>query len=610
MGESWRVSMQPGTMAATLILSAVQFNAAQCSSMTSMRTRAQGPPDSLKPGISTRTGRLGHLRGLGYGSAFGRNPWVGENRRIEGVSRGVRLRRAPDLASKEKVRSVRFLSEEWKKQMGMSDGVKLKPGMVVPPGRCDGPFDILIETVDFLNSADFAKRRIGDHGDIFRTNIGARPTIVIHGPEANEFVLQTEEDKFEWKKGWPPTFPELLGSDGLIFTDGEKHDILRRLLLPAFKGPALPYYFDKIQEITEKYLDRWNARNGGEIQFLSESKRLTFEVAASLMLGYDADKPGAEEEINSLSSKFGILADGLISPFAMTIGDFPGSPWRKVLDARDDLLQHIEDTIMERIGAAAAKGDEIQTEEMPSPEEDPFYATAAYGRDVLGMLIASRDDNGKAFSVDQLKGQVLPLMFGGHETTSVLLCTAIMAVSTYGEVYEQAKKEQDDIVASHNGNTEVTMEQLESMPYLDAVLSESMRLYPPASYSFRFVNEDTKFKGYDIPAGYWVWVSLVEGHLDPKAFKNPHKFDPSRFLEGRDERENNRFAFIPFGAGPRKCIGAALSLMEAKTVMASLLRRATWNSVPGQDLSYTPLPSGHPKDGFRVTNFRAKAAQT
>eukprot|EP00954_Amorphochlora_amoebiformis_P028780 1392211-Amorphochlora_amoeboformis.AAC.2 len=144
MGESWRVSMQPGTMAATLILSAVQFNAAQCSSMTSMRTRAQGPPDSLKPGISTRTGRLGHLRGLGYGSAFGRNPWVGENRRIEGVSRGVRLRRAPDLASKEKVRSVRFLSEvrryswlsswdfslEWKKQMGMSDGVKLKPGMV------------------------------------------------------------------------------------------------------------------------------------------------------------------------------------------------------------------------------------------------------------------------------------------------------------------------------------------------------------------------------------------------------------------------------------------------------------------------------------------------
>jgi len=104
--------------------------------------------------------------------------------------------------------------------------------------------------------------------------------------------------------------------------------------------------------------------------------------------------------------------------------------------------------------------------------------------------------------------------------------------------------------------------------------------------------------------GYWVWVSIVEGHLDPSVFKNPKKFDPERFLEGRDEREASRFAFIPFGAGPRKCIGAALSLMEAKTVMASLLRRCSWDPVPGQDLSYTPLPSGHPKDGFRVTNFK------
>eukprot|EP00472_Partenskyella_glossopodia_P005224 CAMPEP_0197514838 /NCGR_PEP_ID=MMETSP1318-20131121/152_1 /TAXON_ID=552666 /ORGANISM="Partenskyella glossopodia, Strain RCC365" /LENGTH=589 /DNA_ID=CAMNT_0043063041 /DNA_START=42 /DNA_END=1811 /DNA_ORIENTATION=+ len=521
----------------------------------------------------------------------------------------VKMKRAPDLKAKEEVKTVRFLSKEWQKQMGMSDPIKLKPGMEVPPGRCDGPLDILIETVDFLNNPNFAKNRIQSNGPIFRTNIGARPTIVIHGPEANEFVLQTEDSKFEWKRGWPPTFPELLGTEGLIFTDGEKHDILRRLLLPAFKGPALEIYFENIRDIADKYLERWNSVGGGEIQFLQESKRLTFEVAAALMMGYDSKKPGAEEEINDLSEKFGILADGLISPFAMTIGDFPGSPWRKVLDARDSLLKNIEETILFRLGQAenykAEPEKTVDEINQNNPEDDPFYATAAYGRDVLGILLGSRDDQGRAFTVDQLKSQILPLMFGGHETTSVLLCTAIMAVSEDGEIMRKAKEEQQRLVDSNAGSTEVTMDQLDSMPYMDAILSESMRLYPPASYSFRFITEDTTFKNYDLPAGYWVWVSIVEGHLDPKIFKNPEKFEPERFLEGRDEREANRFAFIPFGAGPRKCIGAALSLMEAKTVMASLLRRASWDGVAGQDLSYTPLPSGHPKDGYRVTNFRA-----
>ena len=144
------------------------------------------------------------------------------------------------------------------------------------------------------------------------------------------------------------------------------------------------------------------------------------------------------------------------------------------------------------------------------------------------------------------------------------------------------------------------LEQLQQMPYLDQVLSETERLHPPVAGGFRGVVKSFEYEGFTIPAGWRLQYNILETHLDPSIYPNPTHFDPDRFSPERAEHKKQPFSLIGFGGGPRICLGMAFAKMEMKLLMAHLLRGYQWDLLPNQDLDLAIVPTRRPKDNLQV----------
>ncbi|MEM9136700.1 MAG: cytochrome P450 [Cyanobacteria bacterium P01_F01_bin.42] len=426
----------------------------------------------------------------------------------------------------------------------------------VPPGSFGLP--IIGESLLFLLDPNFAKKRQARYGSIFKTSILGQKTVVMTGPEASRFLLSTHADHFSWREGWPGTFRELLG-ESLFLQEGEQHRRNRKLLRPAFHGTALCSYFDTMATLTQNYLDRWETM--GSLVWFEEMKQLTFEIASTLLIGNHSGQSTAQ-----LSQWFTELTKGL---FVLPIR-WPWTTYGKAIAARERLLEHIDAVIEERL---------------ESPTED-----------VLGMLMQSQDENGDRLSREEIKVQALLMLFAGHETTTSMLVSMMMAIAQNPEVWTKAHVEQDALQASGN----LDLEQLKQMPYLDQILKEVERLYPPVSGGFRGVLKPFEFEGYHVPAGWKALYRIDETHLDTRCFSNPSQFDPDRFSPERAEHKRLSYSLVGFGGGPRVCLGLAFAKMEMKIVASLLLRNYTWTLEADQDLSLDPIPTLHPRSGLKI----------
>ena len=426
----------------------------------------------------------------------------------------------------------------------------------LPPGSFGLP--LLGETLSFLFDPDFANKRYARYGSIFKTQILGRKTVVMMGAEANQFVLASHMDRFSWREGWPGTFRELLG-ESLFLQEGEQHRRNRKLLMPAFHGKALKGYFETMFAISQRYLDHWQRL--GTFTWFDEMKQLTFEIASTLLIG---SEPGAQTR--ELSRLFTDLTNGLF----MVPLRWKWTPYGKALAARDRLLEHLEAVIQAR---------------MENPTQD-----------ALGMLIQSRDENGDRLSLEEIKVQALLMLFAGHETTTSMLTSLVMALGQHPEVLSKARAEQDAIAEEGN----LSLSHLKQMPYLDRVLKEIERLYPPVGGGFRGVVKPFEFNGYHVPAGWQAIYRIDAAHQDPRSYTDPVRFDPDRFSPERAEEKRFEYSLVGFGGGPRICIGLAFAQMEMKLVASLLLRSYTWDLLPNQDLSMNPVPTLRPRSGLRV----------
>jgi cytochrome P450 len=429
----------------------------------------------------------------------------------------------------------------------------------LPPGGFGLPF--LGETLNFLFDPDFAQKRQARYGAIFKTRLLGRKTVVMMGPEANRFLLSTHMDHFSWREGWPGTFRELLG-ESLFLQEGEQHRRNRKLLMPAFHGKALEGYLATMVAITQRALHRW--ADLGTFLWFDEMKQLTFEIASVLLIG---SEPG--DDLQIFSKLFNDLTNGLF----MVPLRWSWTPYGKALAARDRLLTHLETVIQSR---------------MENPTQD-----------ALGMLIQSRDENGDRLSLEEIKVQALLMLFAGHETTTSLLTSLVMALVQHPTVLTQARTEQDALAAQGD----LSLEQLKQMPYLDQVLKEVERQYPPVGGGFRGVIKPFEFNGYHVPAGWMALYRIDAAHRDPRCYTDPEKFDPDRFSPDRAEHKRMDFSLVGFGGGARICIGMAFAQMEMKIVAALLLRQYHWELLPEQDLRMNPVPTLRPRSGLRVKLF-------
>jgi cytochrome P450 len=429
----------------------------------------------------------------------------------------------------------------------------------LPPGSFGLPF--IGETIDFLMDRDFGDKREEKYGPIYKTHILGRPTVAMVGPEANRFILQTHFDHFSWRDGWPANFQELLGKS-LFLQDGEEHKRNRRLLMPAFHGRALNDYFITMVDTIHGYLVKWSKMR--HLTLLPEMKQMTFEVASILLLG---SNPGGQTAL--LSRKFSELTAGL---FTLPI-KLPFTSYTKALKARDFLLNHVEEQIRER-------------------EQNPT-------QDALSLLIQTRDEEGNSLSREEIKVQALLMLFAGHETTTSMLTSLCMALAQHPAVLALAKAEQEKL----KEQGDLTIEQLKQMPYLEQILQEVERKYPPVAGGFRGVVKSFTYNGYYVPKGWQVLYGIEKTHRDQRVYTNPTEFDPDRFSPERAEHKKMEYSLVGFGGGPRFCLGYAFAQMEMKIFASLLLRNYRWELEPNQDLSLNAIPSLHPRSGLKILMF-------
>ncbi|HEY9661837.1 MAG TPA: cytochrome P450, partial [Allocoleopsis sp.] len=379
--------------------------------------------------------------------------------------------------------------------------------------------------------------------------------------DAVRFLLLNENHYFV--SSFPPTTRALLGPASLSLQQGSTHQQRRKLLAQAFQPRALASYIATMTDITHQYLDRWQQQ--GTLTWYPELRNYTLDIACQLIVGI---KSGSQTHFGEW---FETWVQGLFSlPLKL-----PGTKFSRALQSRELLLAEIERIVRER-----------------QQQEDA-------GQDSLGLLVKARDEEGNGLSVDELKDQVLTLLFAGHETLTSAIASFCLYMAQYPAVLERVRAEQEQF----KDRETLTLDDLKQMGYLEQVLKEVLRIMPPVGGGFREVLQTCEFNGYTLPKGWFVLYQIGLTHYDSNAYPNPNQFDPDRFDVNRADKAKP-FSFVPFGGGIRECLGKEFARLEMKIFAALLVRNYAWELVPDQNLDLEIIPTPRPKDGLKVNFHR------
>lgn len=425
-----------------------------------------------------------------------------------------------------------------------------------PPGNLGLPF--IGETVSFLRDPDFADKRHKRYGDIFKTRLFGSPTVYLSGAEAVRFVLLNEDRYFVNR--WPPSTSTLLGPASLAVQKGSEHQQRRKLLAQAFQPRELASYIPTMVAMTQHYCDRWEQQ--GSLTWYPELRNYTLDIACKLIVGI------TDGSRTSFGEWFESWVGGLFSvPLP-----FPWTNFGQALRSRQLLLHEIERIIKDR-------------------QSQPDM-----GQDALGLLIQAKDEEGNCLSIEELKDQILTLLFAGHETLTSAIATFCLKVAQYPTVLTKLRIEQ----AQFQPDQPLTLESLKQMEYLEQVLKEVLRILPPVGGGFREVIQPCEINGYTIPKGWSVLYEIGRTHQDSQIYPNPKEFDPERFAPTGGTDKVKPFSYVPFGGGIRECLGKEFARLEMKIFAALLLRNYEWTLLPDQNLDFVMVPTPRPTDGLKV----------
>ncbi len=441
----------------------------------------------------------------------------------------------------------------------MSATTEKTSSLPFPPGSLGLP--IVGETISFLSDRDFQKKRLSKYGKVFKTNIFGNPTVVMVGAEANQFLFKNE-NKYVVST-WPKSTRILLGQDSLSVRSGSFHTSRRKLLAQAFQPRALASYIPTMEKFTTSYLQKWEQMQ--TLTWYPELRDYTFDIASSLLIGTDG---GSQTPIAQL------FEDWCAGLFSLPI-PLPWTSFGKALRCREGLLQQIESIVRKR------------------QQEENF------GEDALSLLIQAKDEEGNSLSLNELKDQVLLLLFAGHETLTSAIASFCLLTAQNPEVLDRLRSEQKQLSLS----SPLTLEQLKQMTYLEQVLKEVLRVVPPVGGGFRKVIETFEFNGYQIPQDWSIQYQIAETHKDSNIYLDGDRFDPDRFAPDRAEDKQQSFGYVPFGGGLRECLGKEFARLEMRIFASMLVRDYEWELLPNQDLNMVVIPTPHPRDGLKI-NFR------
>jgi len=438
-----------------------------------------------------------------------------------------------------------------------------RTGRVLPPGPRPLPVvgNILAFRRDPLR---FLTQLYRTYGTVATFYAGRIPVFLLSRPETIHFVLVEHARNFT-NREFAFELLELLG-DGLLTLDGEAHRQQRRLVQPAFHKRRVEGYRDLMVRHTEAMLERW--QSGAEVNIQAEMQALTLRIVAEALFALppeESDQLGA-----AFNATVRILRQRRYSPLRMLNINLPIGLYGRYRQARQQLDRMVYDIIARHRASGVDNGD------------------------VISMLLRAQDTDGTTLSDRQIRDHTMTLLAAGHETTALALTWTFYLLSQHPEVRAKLLDELGRVL----GGRAPTVADLEQLPYLEMVVLEALRLYPPAWTQGRRAINDFEAEGYTFPAGSIIMMSQWVVHHAPEYFPDPERFRPERF----DPVTGNPHppAFFPFGGGPRTCIGMPFALLEARILLATIIQRFTPLLAPDQRVALMPMVTLHPKYGMRM----------
>ncbi len=440
---------------------------------------------------------------------------------------------------------------------------------MLPPGprRLPSIGNLLALRQDPLGFLQQLQRTYGNMATIY---IGKNPAVLLFRPEYVRYVLVEHPRDFSNRGVFQQNDDGGFANEGLLTIDGEKHRQQRHAVQPAFHKRRVDGYAAIIEQYTQELLKTWHP--GDMVDMSRTMQELTLRIVSKCLFSID------------LSSRLGPLSDA-----------FDGVIGSSTSIAEDLLNIHIDNPVTgygKRMAAARQLDMLIYTLIAQRRDDDRDY------QDVLSMLMSaeSGDEPGTKLTEKQIHDHILTFLAAGHETTAITLVWTFYLLSQYPQV---RIKLQDEIRTLLAGRAP-TLDDLARLPYLDWVLNESMRLYPPAWLQMRFVAKETELDGVRLPVGTRIILSQWVIHRLPAIWQDAEAFKPERW-DPASGQQIPPGAYFPFGGGPRTCIGMPLAQLEARLILTSILQDYTPQPAPGYSPGFQPSITLRPKRHLRVS---------
>lgn len=420
------------------------------------------------------------------------------------------------------------------------------------------------------NPMAFFTRISREYGGIARIPLGRDHVYLVSGPELLKELLVDNRSKYTRNVRYKLLRRGL--GEGLLTNTGEVWKRQRRLSQPALKPAAIDPQVEWMSEVIAGFLDEWEAHadSGEALDFEPEFSRLIQLVSGIFVVG-----PSFED----IAGEFFDISEAIRL-------NWPTAPSRALASYKPPSVPK-----MIRLYRAFRRLDDIVYELVRQRLKTGVAADGG----ALSVLMQGSAQEGRPFTERELRDQVITLFFAGHETTASSLCWTHYLLSKHPQARERVIQEVQAI-----DRRVLTCEHLKALTYTERVVEESLRLYSSVHSFSRVALEDNEIGGYKIPKGATVVVSLYALHRLPQYWQAPEVFDPDRFTP-ENTAKRARFAYLPFAAGPRNCIGAYLAMVESTLVTAQVAQRFRLDLVPGHPVEPAAGTTMHPRYGLKMT---------
>lgn len=455
------------------------------------------------------------------------------------------------------------------------------------PPPITGPLELMKMIGEFSRNPLAKLMRLhDDYGDTVKISAGGISNIFTRDPQVMHEVMVKQAAHFGKDKDYtdPQKGMAAFLGNGLLTSNGDFWRRQRKLVAPALHTRRIESYAQTISDYTVQGMADW--RDGERFDISAEMKTITLRIVGKSLFNANVD---AEAEM--VAEGMDVFQDLMMNMSLSMLPTWIPIPLRlRARRAKHNLDQMVYRLIHERRASDNDDGD------------------------LLSMLLMAETEDGERMSDQQARDEIVTLFLAGHETTANALNWTWMLLAQHPEVEARLHAELDSVL----GGRTPTLADLKTLPYTEMVIKESLRLYPPAWTYSRLALKDVEVAGYSIAAGTTVGINAYAAHRDPQLWEEAESFIPERF-DPDNADQLPRHAYVPFGGGPRICIGYAFAMMEAQLMLATIASRYRLVLSPGQTVEMLPLITLNPKGGLPMTvksrridpaYARARAVQT